>query len=171
MRRWAGVLGVATSVLLGCGSPSDGGNGALFGLWRQTHGAGTDSCSGDYDSDAQPSPLPYRIRLRPAGSGYLEYVTLDQLAAKQERATCIQRFSITGSTAAILPNQDCELLSSSTIPDSGATTIRRITQIFSDDQLTLTGDSLHEVGQLEYETAAGPCHATFSVDYARVSGK
>lgn len=166
-----GVLGALASVLLGCSSPSNGGNVSLFGLWRQTHGTGTSSCTGDYDSDAQPSDAPYRMRLRPAGDGYLEYLTLEQLTTAQERVTCVQKFSITGSTAAILADQDCKASSTPIAPSSDAVTAEEVTQIFSEDQLALTGDTLHEVGQLEYETSAGPCHGTFSVDYTRVSEK
>lgn len=149
---WAlGVVVVCLS--LGCSSDDDGGGG-FVGRWLGTHTSSTDSCIGDFNSDDAETSFN-EIELRAAGDNVIEYVLFDYEDGVTE--TCVQKFQVKGNVATIWPNQPCRF---------GDPPLE---QTFSEDRLTLSGDSLREVGTMQYSGSAGEsCEQTFDVQMQRV---
>lgn len=155
MGRWGAQLVGASSllVLIGCGSQGDEGVGGVdtsgfHGLWAAQHSTGTDTCFGDFDSSA----IQLTVRIRPGKTTALEYVALDQQNLTRE--TCVQNFDVAASEATMTEEHSCFY---------GVQEVR-----YTDDHLTVSGDSLEETGSSETTGSEGVCKSTFHVSFTRL---
>jgi hypothetical protein len=109
---------------------------------------------------------PFTMRLRAGKSSDLEFVTLDQQDLTKE--TCVQAYTVEGNQARMVGSQTCTLKSTSIDPDTQEEVTTESVEVYSDDEMTLSGNTLHETGAVDTTPEGKPCHTTFTVDYEKL---